>query len=441
MFVFVITAFLLFGCVDIEDAAQVIGGGLPGGGSGGESGGVPGLPGFPEIPGIPDIPDSGEGDGASIPTVDPFAAQSARSFLEFIVNMDYPLISQLVTAHETAAALNISEGDPLRQRLNAKTQQRIDELVNNPRATIKELLEAMQLAQVLGLEYQGAYDEVVQRANQRVEAVLADPDAPVRDLLLAAQFVQELGAENSDEATQRVMARIEQKISAQLSSENMCRRQLLDLAEISQLLGFNEIAEAALAKAQDASQLCGTVNFEEKHDEERNNWRFVASANGNLKEFAPGGFSAQEAHTYYFSEGVLTWEYVADPAVGVCITTTKTGRGTVQFTDDPFGGAVVVNANTGEYSGAVVSKTVQLTVTKQLAPQDPEADCSDIDVDDLNPETEDYDFQISISGTTDDRLRLRDELVDSYDGYDYTETTTARWDLHLPDTSSTIKVS
>ncbi len=449
VFVLVLAAFLLFGCVDVEDVAPVIGGGLPGGSGDGSGGtglpGVPSLPGIPEIPGVPGLPDVPGGDGAPDgsglpPGIDPFAAQSSRSFVEFIVNMENPLISQLVTAQEMAAVLNISDNDPLKQQLDTKTQLYIDEIVDNPRSTIKELLEATQLAQSLGLSHQAAYEKIVEKANERLDAVLADPDAPIPDLLVAAQLLQEIGAENSDEATQQVMNAIQAKISAKLDSEDMCRRQLLDLAEISQLLGFGEISQVALAKAQSAAQFCGSVNFEDKHEEEGNSRRIVADVQGNLKEFALFGFASQEARSYYFGEGTFTWTYRADPEIGACVTTTRSGEGTIQLTDDPTNGQLNVNAN-GEYSGSIISKNVQLTVSKELAPQDPEADCSYIDTDDLGTETEDYYVSIRIEGTTDNRLLLKNQAAESTEGSGYADTTTTTWDLRLPDTATAIKLT
>ena len=465
VFASLIFVFLLSGCLnEWEGVPGGAGGGTaPGDGSpapGGDSGAQPDSGSGGDSPpgdggsqpgdggsdgGTGDSP-GGTGDGGGLPGdngYDPAQwaqnQETARALIEFILSVENPLPSQLLSALETAQLTGMEETDPLVKRLYAKVQSYIDSAAGNPKSTIKELLEAASLAQGLGLNSSGAMDVVSAQAESRAQAVVNDPNSTIWDLIAISQLMQSIGGSTN----KGIDAAISQKLSEKLASENMCKRQLLDIAAMAQGLGFEGIASAAKSRAESAQMYCVSINSMSRisNSYTHSSTIFDVKIKGDMEEFSQFGFVNEDSRIYYFSNATLGWTYYSEPGDETgCIRTTRTGNGSIQLNSINDG---TLNVTNGEEYGINIYKLVEVKVEKTkntVNPSEPH-ECDYITADDLKPGTEEVPIEVSVNGTTENRTHI----VGSYTSpegsdEDYIEIVTSSWDMLLPDKSTAMKI-
>ncbi|MDO8627966.1 MAG: hypothetical protein Q7K42_05865 [Candidatus Diapherotrites archaeon] len=352
-----------------------------------------GFPDFPKIPGFEDIEKINEESKKQ-------AEAAARQFIEFILSMENSPIENLTAALQTAQGLGWKkEEDELMARLLARIKLEIDNRMNKSDASIRELLEAMQLSQLWGI--------------------------------------------SEEETGNQVMQKIEAILTQKINGPNLCKQQLIDSAELAQKLGFDELGELALQKFQSAPEICGKINYTHTTTYQDEVTTITATIQGNIKQHTAAGF-ASEYKQYYFSNATMQWNYSQTPQVSKCETIEKSGSGTEKFgkqdqygfPDNLFG----VQPD-GSYEGSI-SKTVKIKITikKNSAPVDDPHACDYVEE---GTTEEDYDVRAEFKGTTQTKTYLKDGMNESTPADEFSdesETTTADWELKLSDIGSEIKI-
>ncbi len=324
---------------------------------------------------------------------------AGRQFIESVLSMENPPRLNLLTALEMAQGLGWkAEEEALMKKLIDKIEFEINSTLNNPGASIRELLEAMQLSQQLGVSEEKTYEQV--------------------------------------------LARIEQILKQKLQDSKLCKQQLLDAAALAQQLGIKEIDAIALERVPNASAICGTLDFKKETIYIKTGEKTTVTANveGTIKEFAFGGF-AGELKQYFFANAKLRWSYSKSPEESECISIERKGNGT-EALEKELDSFIIVKPD-GAYEGGI-NKTVKLIVTKKKIPSppdDPER-CDGVDIDE-STEEENYQLNIKFNGNTDTKTYLKgslNELTKADAFSDETNSTTANWELKLSDIGSTIKI-
>ena len=459
IFILLAALFLIVGCINPSAGPnsglpQMPGtgdGSAPSGNGGTDSGAPPGSDsGNSSPPGT----DSGNspGEGAEGYAGD---EASGRAFIQYIVDSPIYVISQIVDAFIMAGNINLKEDDPLRLQLEAKAQAHIDGVVNNPDASMKELLEAIEIAQAMGLKSEEGMAKVSQKTDARIKEILNDPNAGIPDLLIAAELAQSLGT-NEEGVYALVVAKIKLKLAAQINNPALCQKQLLEIAELAQGLGIDGVSENAMAAAPNAKPFCGKVNYTFTSIDKLYSLttKITADITGNLKEVDNvsttiggvtinvdlGGFGQEGSRKYFFEDGKMNWTYDSAPETQGCIILKKSGSGMVTL-EEQADGTLNVNDD-GTFEGDLARTSVTIKVTKEKAaadPTDPHA-CDYITSEDLAPGEDQIDIDVHIEGTYVDRINLTGSYTGpATDEADFFAQEKATYALHLPDKLTRIK--
>ncbi len=448
---------LLLGCIDMDPrnfggvpgVPNGSGGSGTGNGSGGDGGSGTAPPSGDNPDNGPIPPTGGSGNGGNdggIPSAD---IQGQRAFIQYIADDPNALISQIISALEMAQVIHLSADDPLLIQLTKKAQDHIDAVVDNPNSSIKEMLEAIQIAQAMGFADNGALGKVTLKADAKVKAVLSDPNAGIPDLILASQLAQQLGS-NESAIQQQVVAKIKLQLIEKIKDPALCKAQLLEVAELAKSLEIEGVDKNALAAVPNAKTHCATINYSYNSDDKLSNIKthVTAKLEGTFEELSQFGFGAADTRTYFVKSGTLSWTYFSDPDVDSCVIARHTGMGTetVQGSNtigiNPNGtlsggyeSSMTVNSD-GSFSGKPVRVTVTITSTRERAPVDPNNPdaCDYITAADLAPEEERHDIEVSIQGTSANKLHLVGSYAPTYENTeDYVEDSHATFDIQLPD--------
>ncbi len=222
-------------------------------------------------------------------------------------------------------------------------------------------------------------DSDLQAAQDRIQEVLNNPQASVKDLLEALGIAQDLGWElDQDQAKnlglegtiqKEIYARIQNLLALELVNPQICKRRALEIKALTQQLGFAELEKLADLKVQMGADLCGelplggesTISMTSTSGMDEGpgtltifNQKRVIDIRGKLRERTPQG----DSRSYYFAEGKMDWSLETWLLDG-CALTTITGSGTEEL-NSPADGYIGFS-NDGIYGGRF-SKEIIVTV-------------------------------------------------------------------------------
>jgi len=323
-----------------------------------------------------------------------------------------------------------AEADEAEQIANEtqEVQDKITDTIDNPNATPQEILDALAAAQGLGLDDEKLTKEAMEKLKAWIMEILNNPNSTTEMLLYALGIAQMLGLDD-EKMYNDVINTIKARLEKEMKDPYLCKDRLIEIATLAQKLGFDEIADVALNRAEVASDKCGFSQLTYTYTESSNTGSrvIVAKATGGvLTLYAPGGFTLPDSTSYYFTDGVLDWQYSESINDG-CAITTREGTGTEKL--ESMYDSLFYLENIGKYGGGV-SAIVKVKVTVSKIPPQPGED-------DPCPETEnktyyeDEGVQFNIEGTTNDLKHLIDSRAvgGKDEDYDWSEKTT--WDLKL----------
>lgn len=322
-------------------------------------------------------------------------------------------------------------------------QAQIDSAFNNPNATPQQILDALALAQRLGLDTPELDAKTKAFLQKWINDIIANPNS-TPEMLLNALAVAQLFVGDEDETYyNQVMGILKQKVNSELQSQSLCKKRLLEIAQYAQLLGFEEIANTTLTRAQGMPDECGNTTVE--YSEIVNSPSYSKTANAtfrgtSMKLFAPGGFTLPGFKSYSLNNGSVNWNYFEFTSDG-CIETYRKSSGTektlpyleamtkvadqkgnIPFTSFSLG-------NDDKYSGSF-SITFDVTVKEVKIPFVPKQPGEEDPCKDVKPKaqyTERNVISANFDGTANDDIKIADTKKDEYEGGD----TIIIWNLTL----------
>ncbi len=323
-----------------------------------------------------------------------------------------------------------SEAEEIQQTKDTTdtAQEQIDTTINNPNATPQEILDALATAQGLGIDTEKIDAEATALLKKWVMDILNNQNSTTEMLLYALGVAQMMGLD-SDTMYNNTINKINLRIQEEMKDPNLCKNRLLEIATLAQQLGFKEIADVALNRAELSSEKCGYSQLTYTYDESSNGGSRVISAKatgGVLTLYAPGGFTMPEGTSHFFNDGKLEWQYkeVFDNGCAV-VTREESGTEDLKTIYD----SLFYLDNDGKYQGGV-SVNVKLTVTTVKNPPPPGEDdpCPD-----TKNEThiEDDMVQFNISGVTTNMKQLNGSESDSENSEDFSWNKKTTWDIKL----------
>ncbi|MFA5930820.1 MAG: hypothetical protein WC821_00745 [archaeon] len=398
------------------------------------------------------IPDNGAPPSSSPPGnnptppdgggISPDASAGGQMFINYVVNTDEVFVSQILGALEIAAELQLTETNPDVNKLRLRAQAYVNKVISDPNATIKELLEATQIAQYLGLEGTVAMKTVADKSYEKYQEALNDPYVSIPDLLVAMQMTQSI-----DWDEQRVANLNKEKLTSvlleRMQSQNLCKKQLLEISTMAKMFDMNKVITTANTLAASARTMCDKINYQEKIEDISNKTSSITTANitGNLKEYTVMGFAQENTRSYYFEDADFTWTFQETPSFSYdeCIIETRTGSGTIKL--QGLSDGLIYMSNKTDVEGSM-NKEVIIKVLREKGdapPSNPHA-CDYVTAEDLDPRTESKWINIYFEGKTDDPSSVAGTYVSppSSDPT-YIEVKTVSYVLAFSDTASTTK--
>src|SRR3989338_8696635 len=102
------------------------------------------------------------------------------------------------------------------------------------------------------------------------------------------------------------MQMIQNRLNEELKGPDLCRNRLAEIIKLSQLAGFNSIAETALARYESAGNACSRISREYETENAVVYMKIKVAVNaGNMK--IANRYSA-DSKEYYFVDGNLEWD-------------------------------------------------------------------------------------------------------------------------------------
>ncbi|MDO8740302.1 MAG: hypothetical protein Q7J54_01865 [Candidatus Woesearchaeota archaeon] len=228
--------------------------------------------------------------------------------------------------------------------------------------------------------------------KEYIQQIVDDPDATIKADLNALSLAQMSGLDTSDEFYNMIIGKIRAKIDNTLKRTDLCQNDLIPLIELAQLTGIDDLADEGiyrLGKVTAVDDLvtgaeklyltvprdCSSVEF--KYDSINTNGNYktsmTASILGDLKEQTILDWVNSDARTYVWQRGKIEWTY-SDVSSDSCLTITKSSIGRADLTKND--GSVEVYKD-GTFSGQIISRSIQIEVSETVQPVDPEEDCSE----------------------------------------------------------------
>lgn len=301
------------------------------------------------------------------------------------------------------------------------------DVMKSSSSTIAQQSAAMRILIEAGVSEDELPAEVVARIKEWVRFVLSDPASTPRAWLDAFSWAESLGIKDP-ELMDAVKNKIKAYIEGVLTNSTLCKGRLIELAELTSTADLDALNTQIMNRAASAPLQCSWVTREwATRNYSYNHFLRVSILGGTLKEHAVFGYRNPEALTYYWSDGLLTWEF-QETTRDDCATTVRTGSGS-EVLDRYEDGYVGVYAD-GTYSGPIVDKAVMVHVT---VTQTNEEGCEET--------AQSYDEPLGITlafieGTWTESGRLNGSLNDSWaahpDTDDFTGNQKIEWDLSLP---------
>ena len=297
-----------------------------------------------------------------------------------------------------------------------------------PKPTLKDMLKDAQAAQQKGDS--GNMDAINKAGRQAVRDASEKIDATITELLDALALAQQLGIDDKS-ITDAIINRIRGKLEGELSTLGLCKKRLIEIAAIAQGLGFDDLNTKAMKRAETAPVKCASITYIYETHEPSNGdtQKTEATATGTLKKYAPLGQSGSEGTSYTFTDGELTWTF--DETLHVpCETITTTGSGTASLTQNQ--GSLEVLARDNSYESPVISVRVNVNEAHHKLPINPEypSECNEFHE---HTDVVDHDIQVYLKGTVSDTKHITGQIADSWTpdntGNDFTGHSETTWDL------------
>lgn len=116
-------------------------------------------------------------------------------------------------------------------------------------STASDPLGAAEANQLLGNEEAANenLDEYKDSVRDKINDILNDPNASITDIIRAMEMAQLLGLD--DEFMDDLMEKLRKKIEDEINDPNTSKSRLIELAELCQAIGFDDLADKALGKA------------------------------------------------------------------------------------------------------------------------------------------------------------------------------------------------
>lgn len=161
---------------------------------------------------------------------------------------DYMVLEAAITA-KTLADYGVEGAQANYDSLIAELQGRMSE-----GGVPLEVLEALAMLGVEGAN-EAAVEELEKRARERIGETFGDSSSSISDILEAIGLAQLLGLEDEGDIYNEGMDKIRDILEEMLAGDN-CKATYMKIAEIAQLLGMDDIAQQAMDAAEGADSEC-----------------------------------------------------------------------------------------------------------------------------------------------------------------------------------------
>lgn len=320
-----------------------------------------------------------------------------------------------------------SDSEPDSDSTNPPEVDEAERIIKDSSSTIAEQSAAMKILIEAGVPINQLPSDVVERIKEWVRFVLSDPSSTPQFWLDALHWAESLGVKDQ-ELTDAVQNKIKTYIEGVLTNTSLCKGRLIELSELAKAANLTELSNQCMNRAASAPLQCSSVTKEYlTKNYSVDQLLRVSALGGTLKEATILGHRNPDALTYYWSDGLLTWEF-DETTFDSCATIVRKGSGS-EVLDSYEDGYVSVFSD-GTYSGSIIGKSVNVHVT--VTPTG-EPGCEET--------AQSYDEPLgltlaAIEGTWIDTGRLHDSLNESWvahpDTDDFTGHQKVEWDLSLP---------
>ncbi len=313
---------------------------------------------------------------------------------------------------------NPAEPDP-------KPKDEVDPADDNPSTTPQILLNALGLAQLLGLPTDDIDAATKAKIKQYIEQIIADPNSTNAMLVNALELAQALGLDSEGMFAKEIWDKIKSRIEAELNDPYTCKNRLKEIAELLSQLGWDDLADKAMQKAESATELCSRIKYEYL-SEAKDTYYFtkIDIVGGALKRYSVLG-QTLGTRNYYFEDGKFIWSYKVVVDNG-CVIITKEGNGTA--TMDSENHSLFGFEDAEQYGGSAFF-SVELNVDKTPSPTRNEY-CDENPDQQLGKSKEYENLQVHIGGNAKghravgQKNQVWSPPQDQESGYEYTY-----WDL------------
>ncbi len=296
-------------------------------------------------------------------------------------------------------------------------------------ATPQQLLDALGLAQLLGLPSDALDAAAKEKIKQWAEGIINSPNSNNAMLVEALQVLQALGLDPEGMFQKEVWAKIKVRVEGELNDPNTCKNRLKEIAELFSQLGWKDLADEALKKAETAGDMCSKIIYEYLSEAQDTYYSTKVTIIGNtLKRYEVYGITLG-MYNYYFETGKFMWEVKEVVDTG-CVILTREGKGEYPITENIKHSLFGFDANSDHYSGSSYYN-VEINIDKQPSPTRNEY-CDEIPDQQLGKSKEFRQLPVGVEGNAKgNRLVGQKSQVwgpptDSESGFEYTY-----WDLSI----------
>ncbi len=205
-------------------------------------------------------------------------------------------------------------------------------VINDPNATPMQLLNALGLAQSLGLPNEGAIDTTAKAKilNWALD-IINNPNSSNSMLLNALEVIEKMGLDTTGKINQQVWDTIKKRVSNEINDQYTCVNRLKEIAILCGLLGWTDLQNQAEAKEKTAETMCSRMHYEYESTEPNSYLSEKYDIIGTtLKQYEAYGMTVG-LQNYYLEEGKFLWSYKSVVDSG-CTITTQEGTGEIPIT-------------------------------------------------------------------------------------------------------------
>ena len=207
-------------------------------------------------------------------------------------------------------------------------KQPTDSTLDYSNATPQQLLDALGLAQLLGLPTDEIDAATKAKIKQWAEGIINDPNSTNSMLVNALQLLQSIGLmPNLDKV---VLDIIKNRLTEEINDQYTCKNRLKEIVILCDQLGFDDLKKLAEQKQSGAGNQCSRIKYEYL-TEAKDTYYFtkIDIVGGTLKRYSVLG-QTLGTRSYYFEDGKFIWNYKMVVDNG-CVIINKEGSGTVSM--------------------------------------------------------------------------------------------------------------